>query len=295
MLDSPGEYNELPLAVVADELGQTTHQLIDLIKLGEIEASGKLPHARISREELEELAELGAAEMQRRSAQPAEEIFEEAVKHLRQGDQRYAERAYRRLYAREAWQGTYAPALLAGLELFRGEIEDALSTIQFISEREDPLWRTTTMIHLRRILREVKFKEGSSQELCSHLLMVTEGNTGLTRRNKVSQIQLGEETECLRHLAIYLAAAVENELYRFRATRRYRGRTTLYIKDEQELASLIRSAIYTALYAESICDNSLDGRLYVGAIKATILRQHDPLTLLKHFRLNNESDSSPTH
>src|SRR5215213_3141533 len=53
ILDCPGEYNELPAAVVADELGLTYEQVRALIKLGEIAAGGREAHELIDRNELE--------------------------------------------------------------------------------------------------------------------------------------------------------------------------------------------------------------------------------------------------
>ena len=53
MLSCPGEYAELSVATVADELGLTYKQVRSLIKSGEIEATGSAARERVSRTEME--------------------------------------------------------------------------------------------------------------------------------------------------------------------------------------------------------------------------------------------------
>src|SRR5947209_12762347 len=59
VLTDPGEYNQLPPAVVAEELGTTTSKVRLLIKGGEILASGEAAHAYVRREELAAAYEAG--------------------------------------------------------------------------------------------------------------------------------------------------------------------------------------------------------------------------------------------
>src|SRR5882762_8269856 len=47
ILEEPSEYNELPMAVIADELGMRLEGVARLIKLSEIEATGASPHYRV--------------------------------------------------------------------------------------------------------------------------------------------------------------------------------------------------------------------------------------------------------
>lgn len=79
ILDCPGEYEELPVAVVADELGLKYEQVRSLIKLGEIAATGRTAHERINRSELERIAAIGVPELLRLGRQKCAEIFEEAI------------------------------------------------------------------------------------------------------------------------------------------------------------------------------------------------------------------------
>jgi hypothetical protein len=55
-LEEPGEYDELPVAVIADEIGLRLDQVRQLIRLGEVEAAGRRAHERVNRRELERLA-----------------------------------------------------------------------------------------------------------------------------------------------------------------------------------------------------------------------------------------------
>lgn len=174
ILKCPGEYNEHPVAIAADELCLTYSQIKNLIKLGEIKVTGKPGYERISREELERIALIGAAELLRLASQSSTEIFEQAIPHLHNGEIEIAERAFMRLDARESWGGPYAPAFLVGLELATGKLEDALYSMKLIDEYEDPLQRTLIMIYLRRVLRGMKLKDAGVQSLCDQLIIICE-------------------------------------------------------------------------------------------------------------------------
>jgi hypothetical protein len=96
VLNEPGEYDQLPPAVVAEELGTTTEKVRQLIKGGEILATGKPAHEYVSREELAAACEAGVTELMRRLMQEAPQIFEESLAYLHQGHMGLAERACRR-------------------------------------------------------------------------------------------------------------------------------------------------------------------------------------------------------
>lgn len=152
MLSCPGEYAELAVATVADELGLTCKQVRSLIRLGEIEATGRVAHERVSRVEMERIVALGAAELLRLGRQESAAIFKEAMPRLQAGDLEFSERAYRRLTGRGAWSEAYGPAFLLCLEVAKGEIESARDTIRLIQECEDPFERRTTIACVRRLL-----------------------------------------------------------------------------------------------------------------------------------------------
>jgi hypothetical protein len=171
MLAWPGEYAELAVATVADELGITCKQVRGLIKSGEIEATGNAAHERISRTELERIAVLGAAELLRLARQESADIFKEAVPHLQSGDLELSERAYRRLKGRGAWGEAYAPTFLLCLEIVKGEFESARDSIRLIQECNDPFERAAIVDCLRRLLTEMHYMSNIARKFCEPLLM----------------------------------------------------------------------------------------------------------------------------
>jgi hypothetical protein len=132
VLDDPGEYDQLPPAVAAEELGTTTARVRLLIKGGEIMASGKPAHEYVSREELAEACEVGVKELMRRLDQEACEIFEESVAYLHQGRLLLAEKSRRRLIARETIAGAFALPYETALLLARVDLDEVEARLTFI-------------------------------------------------------------------------------------------------------------------------------------------------------------------
>jgi hypothetical protein len=157
MLDDPGEYNELPIAVVADELGLTMNDVGVMIAQGEILSPDEEERERVTRDELALLAEVGAEELKRLSDQEAPEIFERTVPVPQRGEIEQAEREYRRLEARDSSIGPYAYAYRMALDLAKGEYEFEWS-LKFIS-RQDFTERTAMLAYLGRILWGMELKE----------------------------------------------------------------------------------------------------------------------------------------
>ena len=170
MLSCPGEYAELSVATVADELGLTYKQVRSLIKSGEIEATGSAARERVSRTEMERIVDLGAAELLRLGQQESAAVFEEAVPRLQAGDLEFSERAYRRLEGRGAWGEGYAPALLLCLEIARGEFENARDTIRLIHECADPFEKSATMGCTRKLLTGMRLSGADDRQFIESLL-----------------------------------------------------------------------------------------------------------------------------
>lgn len=170
MLSCPGEYAELTVATVADELGLTYKQVRSLIRLGEIEATGTVAHERVSRVEMERIAALGAAELLCLGRQESATIFEEAIPRLQAGDLEFSERSYRRLEGRGAWGEAYTPAFLLCLEIVKGEFENALDTVKLIRECTDHFERAVMMNRMRKLLMELRFDDDNSHEFRQLLL-----------------------------------------------------------------------------------------------------------------------------
>ena len=123
MLDDPGEYNELPIAVVADKLGLTMNEVGVMIGQGEILTPDEKERERVTRDELARLAETGTEELKRLSDQEAPEIFKRAVPVLQRGELELVEREYRRLEARDSSIGPYVYAYRMALDLAKGEYD----------------------------------------------------------------------------------------------------------------------------------------------------------------------------
>lgn len=85
MLNEPGEYDQLPPAVVAEELGTATDKVRQLIEGGKILATGKPAHEGVSREELAAACEACLTELLRWLEQVTPQIFGESLEYCTKG------------------------------------------------------------------------------------------------------------------------------------------------------------------------------------------------------------------
>jgi len=283
ILDCPGEYDELPIAVVADELGFTYEQVRSLIRLGEIAATGKTAHERICRGELERIITIGTPTLLLLGKEEPVHIFEQAALLLQSGDLEAARRAYRRLEARQSWRGPHAPALLIGLELASGELDGALSSLKLIYEHESQQQRLMMMTYLGRLLRGMTLEESGAQELRNQFIMLAEGTAAAGRLVHTQPKQpVKKRLAELQQRAIYLTTSVMNELRK----RQIRGTdfiadNSLETADGEEAQRIIRDAIYTALYAEVFYEESSLSRIHVDILRGMTPKNYTPANLLK--------------
>lgn len=281
ILQCPGEYNELPVAIVADELGLTYRQVRNLIKSGEIEAAGRAAHERVSREELARVASLGPAELLRLAAQESAEIFAVAAPRLQEGDVEYSERALRRLDARGGWQEAYAPAFLTGLEIVKGEFDGALSSVRLIYEMRNPLKREAVLTCLGQLLKGIRLERGDAQAFCERLLGIVErGSLKAETFDRISLELPGEKAGELHRRAMYLASAVRTELRKYQSRHRHIKRKSSVEVPYRQFNLLLRDILYTALYAEASYDESAASKAYVEAIKKGMPAKYQPVALL---------------
>ena len=83
-MNDPGEYDSLPAAVVAEELGLSIGLVLSLIYCGEIEPtdkSGESAGDRVSRDELARVIEFGLDELLHLHEQVASQVFEDSMHH----------------------------------------------------------------------------------------------------------------------------------------------------------------------------------------------------------------------
>src|SRR5205085_11200699 len=141
----PGRYNEIPLAIVAEELGLTLDEINSIAGDHLLNISTQthfFSGARIIRSELARLHEVGAGELLRLANQELDEIFEDAVGYFHAGDLERAEKASKRMESRVSYS-SYTWACEIALELLKGQYEDAVSSIRFLC-RMDDLQETAT-------------------------------------------------------------------------------------------------------------------------------------------------------
>lgn len=269
ILDDPSEYNQLPPAVVAEELGATTAKVRLLIKGGEILASGKPAHEYVSREELAVACEIGVIELLRRLEQDAAEVFEESVEYLRQGRLQLAERACRRLIARESVAGSFALPYETALILARGELDEMDVRLRFIRRAED-LVRARLLHNIRRILWGVSFQDEAMKAIAERLLH------GDKARNEDDRKVSGPNLDELQQLAMFITTAIFDQI-----ERQWKG--ALQAGQGEQLREVIRSAVYSALHAHANYDRLASSKEFVEAIKVLMPQYYQPAKLIGDF------------
>ena len=264
-LEDPGEYDELPAAVVADELGLSLKHVRSLIKLGEIEATGKQAHERIGRRELERLVLLSPTELNRLADTGVDDIFREAVSSLRSGDIVSTERTYRRLKARETCIGERAISVEIALKLARGQFEGAERTIKFVL-REKFDARNLIGSYLLEFLRGVYFK---SPEARKDILRSIKPLVNETWTNQ------SDNTDDLQLRAMYITTIINDFIFE-------QGSTVLVCYKGELHRSLV-NGIYTALAAETQAQYSQRSQEFIVASKLKMPLFWEPATLPKEL------------
>lgn len=264
-LNDAGEYDELPAAVIADELGLRLDQIRHLIKLGEVEATGPRAHPRVARVELERLARLAPEAHLALAAQDVEQIFAEAIGGLKAGNVAGAQRCYNRIKARETCIGDHALALEIAVCLVEGRYEDARRIIGFILG-ERIRYRDIVYFHLICALRGVHFKsEEAKGEALRLLKLLGGGQAGFAEESAV----VGD-TELT---ALYVAAAAQ-EAVRELAVKHL---PPAHLGD---FTHRLRGAVFTALYALAHAGNSVRSMAYLAELEHLVPRFWEPLHLL---------------
>lgn len=268
-LEEPGEYDELPAAVVADELGLRLDQIKRLIRLGEVEAVGRRAHERVSRRELERLAHMSADEILRRADQTADIVFAQAVSQLRSGDLPSAEVSYRRLKARQSCIGNYALATEVAVKLAKGLYEEAGRVVNFIMS-EKSYERAEVSEYLARFAGEVCFKDGNARTVVSRLLKpLVDLNPTATTKSRTS--------DDLQVTAMYVTSVVIEGVEEAM-------NLSLPADRWAEFYRHVRERIFAALYAESNYDTSSKSRMFVLTAKQKLPHYWEPAELLDELR-----------
>jgi len=275
ILDDPGEYDQLPPAVVAEELGTTTNHVRLLIKGGEILASGKPAHEYVSREELEAASKSGIKELLRRLEQEAADVFEESIEYLCQGQLDLADRACRRLIARESIAGAFALPYETALFLARADLEEVDARLGFIM-RAGEAERARFIHNLRRLLPGMSFQDEAARAIAERILHGDDVHD--LNEHKV----FGSKQDNLQQLAMFITTVIFDEIDR-------RWKKKLRTGQREKLRGIIQSAVYSSLYAHESYDRLASSREFVDAIRVLMLRYYQPARLIGNLVRDNDS------
>jgi hypothetical protein len=251
-LNEPGEYDQLPVAVVADEIGLRLDQVKQLIKLGDVEAAGRRAHERVSRRELERLAGLGIDELLRQSAQSADIVFGEAVSQLRRGDVASTERAYLRLKARQSCIGNHALATEVAIKLTKGLYAEAERIIKFIL-MEKFYERGVVGSYLSEFVREACFRDEDARAVISDLLkLLIDVSPEIASTDR--------DPEDLQATAMHIILVVGEGLEELKML-------APPVNQREEFYRLLRDRIFSVLYARANLYTSTKSRMFILAAK----------------------------
>lgn len=249
-LDEPGEYDELPIAVIADELGFRLEQIKQLIKLGDVEVVGRRAHERVSRGELERLAVLGIDEMLRQSTQSEDALFVEAVSQLRCGDVVAAERSYRRLKARQSCVGNHALATEVALKLTKGMYAEAGRVIKFILT-EKSYERVVIGTYLVEFVRGACFRDEEARAVISDVL-----RSLLDVPSEIAPTD--RASDALQATAMHIISVVVEGLEELKMQ-------ALPVSQRDEFSRSLRDQIFAILYAQAHSHTSTRCRMFIFA------------------------------
>ena len=269
ILDNPTEYNEIPLAIAATELGITLNDMLAIVREELVETSFDGEYragARITREELARAIEIGANELVRIADQSVEEIFEEGLGFLHSGNVEAAERANERIekFGYESHQ--YSIPYGIGLELLRSDF-DALSHSFWFVDSYDEMQLAAILDKLRRVVEEIEPTDHLSAVVREQILAVAEGkkrdpfDQSYSRWKSTEYFSQMDENQ--RH-AMLLSSVVLTAVNKYNFKKRM-SKWSGYSSDpkDEEMERVIRNAIYTALEAESTYYDSPSSKLFV--------------------------------
>jgi hypothetical protein len=281
IIDFPGEYDELPLSIVAEELGVTTPDLQLLIGMEEIEPSEEVYKDRLSRAEIERALEIGVEELIRRATQSPDEIFLHAVACLNSGNLATSEEESRRLELRGAWELWEVLAIV--LELVRGNFEDAVRSFQ-TSLDCNASSRAIFLDSVATALRGLHLETHPGRAIVERMLSIADGSNydPLHWRSGSNSKVIGKHLDHTQQRAMFLAKAVYQSLNRYRRTqsfKSYHGRASKMRQEEFE--AVIRDALYTALHAEETYNESPSSKLYIDSLSAMIPMWWAPAELME--------------
>lgn len=270
ILNNPAEYNEIPLAVAAEELEVTLNEMLSIVHEELIETSFDGFYKagdRITREELARAIEIGAGELVRISEQTIEEIFDEIVKATQNRNIDAVEKAYERIHKFD-YRVSLHYSIVCGiaLHILKREFDSLQRSFWFIDSFE-PLELAAILDKLRKVIEVVNPTDHLEAVVCEQILAVVNGSKNspfdFSYFSYRSSEYFSQMDENQRH-AMLLTSVVLYAVNKYNFSKRL-GKWNGYSSNpkDEEIEQLIRNAIYTALEAENTYYDSPSSKLFV--------------------------------
>jgi hypothetical protein len=286
MLDFPEEYDSLPPAGAADELGISLDEMNHLIARGEISICSEFTFSGvdlINREEIFRIQEIGVENALAEAGKSAFEIFRETIEAADPLSLEAINSAIDRIEARDRFADCQWPLEVAK-ELLSGNLEEAVSSVRWHSRRDDFEDWVVFADYLSQLLPKMKLPTHTGEALRIYLFRIVQGKEMKPydridySKGKVSRKQL----DPVQQKAIFLATAVQRALKKYRHVQQFK-----FYNDrksamrEEEFETVICDAIYTALKAEANYEGSAASRLFVDTLSAELARWCAPPDFLE--------------
>lgn len=270
ILNNPAEYDEIPLAVAAMELGVTLNEMLSIVSEDLVTTSSAGIYkagARITREELARANEIGGQELVRIVNQDIDEIFTDAINFIINGNKEAAQKAYDRIEKNYSGIDPHAFAAEFGIQLALGNYEEINYSLDFLARRDNDGELAAYLVPLKNITEALPPLEFMGEVIKEQISAVADGVKLSPFDRSYSSWESSEYfsqmDENQRH-AMLLTNVVLSAIQKYNFWKylsKWRGYSSSP-KDE-EMERVIRNAIYTALEAESTYYDSPSSKLFV--------------------------------
>lgn len=289
ILDNPSDYNELPLAIAAVELGATLDEMIRFIHEELIEPSfcGEYQAGyRVTRDELGRAIDAGTEELRRLANKSPDETFREAIDFLRGGDVAGAERCLERL-ERFGYVDPYWMVCYAAIQFVRGDYEGVFREIPIGLEsfdRERDARAVSAMQALKEAIEPIEPKDHLAAVIRERILAVADGKKLKPYEETYSRYQATEFPSKMnenQRRAMFFSTVVMKAIDRHRFTKELQRRRGFTDETrETEIERVIRNAIYTALEAEDSYERSPSSKFFVDRFVDLLPRRWSPAEVI---------------
>lgn len=269
ILERPEEYNEIPLAIAAEELGITLVDVLEIARQGllELTTDGTLSAAsRVTRDELGRAIDIGTEELLRVAGQTEEEVFFDGLQFLRDRDVESAERCLERIWGFRGYDKPYGSCYGIGVELISGRFDELKSSLGYIGARDFEDLAAAIPV-LKAVAEAITTVDNVTAVFVERILAFTDG-VKATPFDQTFQRHTGTDyysrmDENQRH-AMFISNVVFEALGKYKFSKeleKIRGWGSG--PKQEDLERVIRNAVYTALEAEATYHESPTSKLFV--------------------------------